>query len=766
MTTVAATSASPESAAADDREVTVLDVGGTHLRRAVWSARGGLRGLVDEPTPSHLLCPDTPVAELRERLIAAICDAVPAGATGATGATRETGAPGAIAGVSFGAALDQRSGIVYGSAPLFGDETTLLDLPGLLHERRPDVEWHVVNDVTAALLHFASAPRRQGHRKVMLMTISSGIACRTIDRRRDVIATDAAGLQGEVGHLPATAALAGEPVVLRCDCGETGHVAAYASGPGIRRMADVLRERVGGRWDESLLGKALETGATFEAAFEVALDAADPLAGELLDAVTAPVADVLRTALCLDPEIDELALTGGAAVSLGRHYRASVLGHLRRQGLYLTADRAPEWIEERVGVCGPGEANGLIGAGIAALAAATGRRMEELTHPDAAAARGGPSHRAIVRDDRGLRLRRRPTVAPGPGELSIATLVAGVCGTDLQMLRGLRSDGAPVLGHEGVARVVEAGPGADLAPGTLVVVNPTHRTDPSFLLGHNVDGLLQERTLVPATAVRDGLVVPLPEAPELARTPELAALIEPLAVVRYASLALRAIRPKTLLVFGDGTVGHLAVRTARHWLGDDVRTVHVHHTQQGVEWSAAAPHAADVRRRHGTFTPGELAAALAPDGPVAVLLATPGVAMLPCLETALAATEGREVLVDLLGGVPRAASIPALPGVNLGAIRAANCAGVPEPPEIASLTTVDGRPVRIFGHRGVANCHLLDAVTELCREPGRYRDLVTHVVDPEEAVRIMSRLSVSRRRTIDGRRLIKLAVRMPAGETR
>ncbi|GAA4913952.1 ROK family protein [Streptomyces coeruleoprunus] len=729
--------------------VTVFDVGGTHLRRAVWSPRGGLADLVDEPTPSHLLNPDAPVAELRDRLIDALCAAVPAAAPGG---------PPAVAGVSFGAALNQRSGIVYGSAPLFGDETTILDLPGLLYERRPDVDWHVVNDVTAALLHFASSPRCQGHRKVLLMTISSGIACRTIDRRRDVIATDGAGLQGEVGHLPAAASLAGEPVVLRCDCGTDGHVAAYASGPGIRRMADVLRERDGAGWDASPLGKAMEAGEPFEAAFGAALDAGDQLAGELLDAVTAPVADVLRTALSLDPEIDELALTGGAAVALGRHYRAAVLGHLRRQGLYLTGERAPEWIEDHIGVCGPGEANGLIGAGIAALAAATGRRMEELTHTGPAAS-ATATHPAIVRDDRGLHLLPRPTVEPGPGELSVAPLVSGLCGTDLQMLRGLRRDGAPVLGHEGVARVVTAGPGTDprLAPGTLVVVNPTHRTDPSFLLGHNVDGLLQERALIPATAVRDGLVVPLPEAPEA----ELAALVEPLAVVRYASLALRTIRPRTLLVFGDGTVGHLAVRTARQWLGDDVRTVHVHHTAEGVEWSAAAPHRADVAFQHGRFTPAELGAALA-DGPVAVLLATPCVAMLACLETALAATEGREVLVDLLGGVPRPATIPALPGVDLGAIRAANCAGVPEPPRIADLTTADGRPIRVFGHRGVANCHLLDAAEELCREPGRYRDLVTHVVTPGEAVRIMGRLAVSRRRTVDGRRLIKMAVRWDA----
>ncbi|WP_424213237.1 ROK family protein [Streptomyces sp. BI20] len=728
----------------ESSEVFVFDVGGTHLRHARWSVGRGLADVKDSATPSRLLRPELSAAQIQSLLIDQMCDAVPVGVD-------------AVAGISFGAALDHRSGIVYGSGPLFGDTTTVLDLPGMLYERRPDVDWYVVNDVTAALLHFASAPRFRGHRKVALLTVSSGIACRTIDLRRDVIPTDACGLQGEVGHLPAPAYLAGRPVELTCDCGESGHVAAYSSGPGIRRMATVLRERVGARWDDSLLGKAMAAGDPFEAAFTTALDAADELAGELLDAVTAPVADVLRNALCLDPEIDELALTGGAAVALGEHYRRAVLRHLRRTPLYLTGERAPEWVEEHVTVCGPGEANGLVGAGIAALAAANGTRMEALLRP--APGDRDATHQAIVRDDRGLHLLPRPTAEPGPGEISVRTAVAGVCGTDLQMLRGLRQDGAPVLGHEGISRVVAVGEGVDrgLAPGTLVVVNPTHRTDPTFLLGHNVDGLLQERTLIPANAVRGGLVVPLPTVPQ----GELAALVEPLAVVRYAMLTLRERNPGTLLVFGDGTVGHLAVRTAKHWVGPRVRTVQVHHTGEGMDWSAAAPHAADVRVQHGRFTPEELASHFA-DGPVAVLLATPAVAMLSCMETALAATAGREVLVDLLGGVPKGGRVAALPGADLGTIRAANCAGVPEPPHIESLTTADGHPVRVFGHRGASNCHLLDAAAELCREPELYRDLVTHVVEPAEAVRIMSRLAVSRRRTVDGRRMVKLAVRFAA----
>ncbi|RLV10060.1 alcohol dehydrogenase [Streptomyces griseocarneus] len=387
--------------------------------------------------------------------------------------------------------------------------------------------------------------------------------------------------------------------------------------------------------------------------------------------------------------------------------------------------------------------------------------MSTAVAPDDAQAGAGervplPVHRAIVREGGSVRVRRRPTLPPAAGELSIAPLVAGLCGTDLQMLRGLRDDPAPVIGHEGVARVVAAGRGVDsvLAPGALVVVNPTHPTDPSFLLGHNVDGLLQERTLIPATAVQGGQVIALSEAPE----PDLAALLEPLATVRYALSVLATARPRTLVVLGDGTVGHLAVRAARHWLGDGVRTVLVHHTRQGREWSARSRIRADVLLTQGLDDAGALAGTFA-DGPVAVLLATPRDATLTCLETVLRAARG-EVTVDLLGGLPPGAGTALLPGVDLAAVRAANCAGLPDPAETVTVRSTTGVPVRLFGHRGVGNAHLLASAAELCRAPERYRDLVTHAVDLTEAAAIMGRLALGRDRNVAGRRLIKLAVRI------
>lgn len=358
------------------------------------------------------------------------------------------------------------------------------------------------------------------------------------------------------------------------------------------------------------------------------------------------------------------------------------------------------------------------------------------------------THRAIVRHATGIRVRHLPTPEPAAGELLIAPEIAGLCGTDLQMLRGLRDDPAPVIGHEGTARIVSAGQdlGAQFTPGTRVVVNPTHPEDPSFLLGHNVDGLLQERVLLPASALTGGLVLPIGDGIQ----PELASLLEPLAVVRYSLGILHSFTPRTLVVVGDGIIGHLAVRAARRWLGPGVQTVLVHHTATGKAWSAAQPHGPDVRLDAGEPAPcGE--------GPAAAIVATPRDATVQALDYLLGLAKPG-LAIDLVGGLPPGAGTPLLPGADLVDIRAANCGGLPRRPEVAKLSDHHGRDIHLLGHRGVSNTHLREAEAELRRDPERYRELVTHTCDLDEAAHVMNHLARTRDRTIEGTRLVKMAV--------
>ena len=101
-------------------------------------------------------------------------------------------------------------------------------------------------DFHAALLHLASTPCAQDLRKVLLMMVSTGIACRTIDQRTGEIPVDGCGLQGEISHLPATVMIGGMSAELRCDCGQPGHVAAFhpiIGGPWIGDLARRTRVR-------------------------------------------------------------------------------------------------------------------------------------------------------------------------------------------------------------------------------------------------------------------------------------------------------------------------------------------------------------------------------------------------------------------------------------------------------------------------------------------------------------------------------------------
>ncbi|WP_277961025.1 alcohol dehydrogenase catalytic domain-containing protein [Pseudomonas sp. RIT-To-2] len=361
---------------------------------------------------------------------------------------------------------------------------------------------------------------------------------------------------------------------------------------------------------------------------------------------------------------------------------------------------------------------------------------------------------AIVHQAAHVSLRERPLPMLHDGDLLVAPLLAGLCGTDLQVLRGERHDPAVVLGHEGVARIIACGQGAAAhwQPGQHVILNPTHPHDPSLLLGHLQDGLFQQRLRVPAAMVEAGLVVPLPvdlPAP-------LAALIEPLAsVIHGLQLMARHKRPGPLLVYGDGTIGHLVARCARTLLGADSPVLLIHNSLSGLRWSqqhALAETCCVLRDDPG------LDARLRDCGATAALLATPRNATLRCLEHALDYLAS-DAVIDLLGGVPAASHLPALPEVeDLAGVRALNCGG--QPLEGAFVHTRDRwRRTRVlFGHRGVATRHLMDSCAWLARQPGLFMPLVTHHVPLEAAARLMQQIANGHGRHLDGRRFIKVAM--------
>ncbi|GAA3794646.1 zinc-dependent alcohol dehydrogenase family protein [Sphaerisporangium flaviroseum] len=74
-------------------------------------------------------------------------------------------------------------------------------------------------------------------------------------------------------------------------------------------------------------------------------------------------------------------------------------------------------------------------------------------------------------ESRPLEIRELTLAPPGPGELLVRVGAAGLCHSDLSVINGSRPRPLPMaLGHEAAGEVVEAGQGAEFAPGDHVVL--------------------------------------------------------------------------------------------------------------------------------------------------------------------------------------------------------------------------------------------------------------------------------------------------------
>jgi 2-desacetyl-2-hydroxyethyl bacteriochlorophyllide A dehydrogenase len=186
------------------------------------------------------------------------------------------------------------------------------------------------------------------------------------------------------------------------------------------------------------------------------------------------------------------------------------------------------------------------------------------------------TRRALVIEEPGtIGVKERPALEPGIGEVVIRPAFCGVCGTDLELLRG-EVDRAYVrypltVGHEWSGTVESVGAGVEnIEPGDRCVAEcivpcgrcafcragETNVCEAYEELGFTREGGASDQVLVPARLVH-GL--------EPGTSLLDAALIEPSAVVLRA---LEKAEPKSgdrVLVVGDGTIGLLAAYLAGLW---------------------------------------------------------------------------------------------------------------------------------------------------------------------------------------------------------
>jgi threonine dehydrogenase-like Zn-dependent dehydrogenase len=168
--------------------------------------------------------------------------------------------------------------------------------------------------------------------------------------------------------------------------------------------------------------------------------------------------------------------------------------------------------------------------------------------------------RALTLDDEGVAVRELPEPEPGEGEVLVRVLRAGICATDLQLVRGYKGFRG-VLGHEFVG-VAQDGPYEGLR--VVGEINCSCWTCPTCLAGRpshcprrTVIGILNHDG-----AFADFLTVPqrnLHVVPDAVPT-DAAVFTEPVAAAFEIPAQLHIRRMDRVVVLGDGRLGNLCAQ--------------------------------------------------------------------------------------------------------------------------------------------------------------------------------------------------------------
>ena len=176
----------------------------------------------------------------------------------------------------------------------------------------------------------------------------------------------------------------------------------------------------------------------------------------------------------------------------------------------------------------------------------------------------GRSMRAAVIDEQGLRVvRDHPIPEPPPGEVRIRTLLAGICNTDVEILRGY-ADFQGVPGHEFVGVVDEAGDPALLGRRVVGEINAGCGTCESCRAGRashcpnrtalgirDRDGALADYFCLPHANLH-----PVPDS----ISDEAAVFVEPLAAACRILEQVHVGPAQRVVVLGDGKLGLLVAQ--------------------------------------------------------------------------------------------------------------------------------------------------------------------------------------------------------------
>jgi threonine dehydrogenase-like Zn-dependent dehydrogenase len=364
-----------------------------------------------------------------------------------------------------------------------------------------------------------------------------------------------------------------------------------------------------------------------------------------------------------------------------------------------------------------------------------------------------PTHAALVISAPGqMRSESVPTKHPQAGEILVAPLRVGICGSDLDLLRGTRPLGTRILGHEGVARIVAVGPETPhFSVGQCVTFLPNNPNNPADILGVSTEGLNQRYLLVSQPALERGMVVPFEAGIPLVCGP----LLEPFATVIYGqSLLDRVCKPERVAIVGAGPIGLLNALYAR---GQGCSEIFLIDTSSArLDWAVKR---GIVEESHALLNSPQLVEMLLERTPEqgidAAYLCTPRSATRSVLKQALRFVR-EEGGISLTAGADSSEELSELPGIDVNKIRQANICGLGQ--EVKTCVTSQGKKLWLTGHSGASASHLQQAMRILLKEAATYARVISHLVSYHAAPRVFEYLLAAEQQSIAGAPGIKVIV--------
>jgi 3-dehydroquinate synthetase/threonine dehydrogenase-like Zn-dependent dehydrogenase/nucleoside-diphosphate-sugar epimerase/predicted NBD/HSP70 family sugar kinase len=561
--------------------VIAMDIGATYFRTAVLGPDGVL---LHDParslTPSKQSYPEESLLELQQRLIETLVYDIASIRRRYESLLLEEIA------ISLGAVVTL-AGIIRDASILWGDAAKGFNFKRALEERVPGIRLTILNDVSAA------AWRYKDEGRFCLITVSSGLSNKVFNPdlcTPHQLDLDSAGIGGEMGHVIvnpyqvdalvlqaitqatldhdgfaqsklseyvsgdtrkinarhiAKAAKENDRFVMRlleeagvplCPCGNLADLCSYSSGRGVLSYARALAAR----GDYEVAPHEIS-----DAWLQRAISSSHPMALKILYDTTYPLAlRILQ--LAADIGLNKFIIVGGFALKTGGiAYLQALQDHLVR--FYHNSAYFAEWTEPqirtmvRLGIADDND--GLIGI------------CNYVHHLRS-------QYRAVEKDvgEPSQKLMTRSIPRCGARQILAKVVYAGICTTDLQILRAERGLEPNVLGHEGVCQVVEVGKdvrGVNL--GSVVVLNPNNPLDEHDKLGHTVEGVFQEYFKFGQELVDKNQVLVL-DGPQARATDT---LVEPLSCVVAAQERMKdRLAGKSVLIVGAGVMGLMFALTS------------------------------------------------------------------------------------------------------------------------------------------------------------------------------------------------------------